>query len=377
VATQARIDRRFAPAGLAFEAWLSPAVAAAIAFATLASAPVELDLLRGWVFAIGPLLWLSGLAPRLHGYLHDPVRLRLLPLPLAGKAHWAAAARPHRQGLVLTAALGVAAIMAACGPELPMAATLGLVVDWLWLGVLVALLEPWTPSLAAFLGRRFQAGGARAMQTRLSGGFTLPEATAHLYVPPLVLGLATALAMPGQLLVDRLVDDRSIPTALWGIAIGAAIVAGLVRPLAHRPYVIAMFEAVPWLQQATRTLAGPPVPVAVPAAIARTRDPALRLFALQMWRTTPVPGLRLGALLVVGAWIGLVAGVTPARAAVVVALATAWIVPGLRVLLRGAASRAATLLGHSSGRPAGAWAWIFGPVAIAAGLVLLGRGGSG
>jgi hypothetical protein len=196
-------------------------------------------------------------------------------------------------------------------------------------------------------------------------------------VPPLVLGLATALAMPGQLLVDRLVDDRSIPTALWGIAIGAAIVAGLVRPLAHRPYVIAMFEAVPWLQQATRTLAGPPVPVAVPAAIARTRDPALRLFALQMWRTTPVPGLRLGALLVVGAWIGLVAGVTPARAAVVVALATAWIVPGLRVLLRGAASRAATLLGHSSGRPAGAWAWIFGPVAIAAGLVLLGRGGSG
>lgn len=383
VRTPARIDPRFGPSGLAFEAWLSPLVAAVVAGATLAAAPADVEQLRGWVFVIGPLLWLAGLAPRLSAYLHDGQRLRLLPLPLPGTAHWAAAARPHRQGLMLTAVLGFAAIALACGPALGTAATLGLLVDFLWLGMLVALLEPWTAAISALLGRRFESGGARAMQARLSGGFTLPEATAHLYVPPLVLGLATLLAMPGQLLADRFVDGAAIPAALWAIALGAAGLAVLARPLAHRPYAVAVFEAVPWLAQATRTLAGPPVPIAVPRIIARTRDPALRLFLFQLWRTTPVPGLRLGALLGIAGWIGLVAGLTAPRAALVVALATAWIVPGLRVLVRGAASRAAALSGRPgasavhSGRPAGAWAWLLGPALLAAGLCLLGRGGAG
>ena len=383
MATLPRIDRRFGPSGLAFEAWLAPAVAAVVAGATLAGAPPEVSLVRGWVFVIGPLVWLAGLAPRLQGYLHDPARLRLLPLPLPGAAHWRAASAPHHLGLALTAALGTIAIAAACAPKLPVPATVGLVADWLWLGIFVALLEPWTPAIAAFLGRRFEGGGARSIQERLSGGVTLPEATAHLYVPPLVLGLATALAMPGQLLVDRLVDRESVPSALWAIAIGAAVLVLLLRPVAHRPYVIAVFEAVPWLGQATRTLAGPPVPAAVPALVARTRDPALRLFLLQLWRTTPVPGLRLGALVGIAVWIGLVAGLTAPRAAVVVALATAWIVPGLRVLVRGAGSRARAIgvrpgsPASHSGRPAGAWAWLLGPALVAAGLCLLGRGGAG
>lgn len=375
------IDRRFTPSGLAFEAWLAPVVAAAVAGATLAAAPTDLHLLRGWVFVLGPLLWLSGLAPRLHGYLHDPVRLRLLPLPLPGRAHWAAAGRPHRRGLASTAVLGTLAIALACGPKLTALEVAGLCADWLWLGLAIALLEPWSPALAAFFGRRFGSESARAMQTRLSGGFTLPETTAHLYIPPLVLGVATAVAMPGQLAIDRAVDGTHVPSALWGVAIAALSIAALARPLSGRPYATAVFEAVPWLGQATRTLAGPPIPIPVPKTIARIRDPALRLFALQLWRTTPVPGLRLGALLSIAAWIGLVAGLTPARAAVVVALATAWIVPGLRVLLRGAASRAATLAGgpiaagHAA-RPAGAWVWILAPALVAAALCGLGRGGA-
>lgn len=377
-----RLSRAWSPRGLPFEHWLVPTLAAAVGAAVLAGAPAELPVRRGLVFVVGPLWLLAGLAPRLHEYLHAPTRLRLLPLPIGGDAHWRASGPRHRQGLAISAVLGALAIAVThIGPFGAAATTWGLVADWLWLCGIAALLEPWAPALAAWLGRRQPAGGwARDVQTRLGGGWTLPEATAHLYVPPLVLGATAALAMPGQLLFDRFVDDAAIPEALGAVTLASVAIAVLARPLAPRAYRAAVFEAVGWLAQATRTLAGPPIAAAVPGLVARTRDPALRLFALQLWRTTPVPALRLWGLLGVAAWIGLVAGLTWPRVGVVVALCTAWVVPGLRVLVGGALGRAAVFAGRPGpspercSRPPGAWVWLLGPVAIAAALCWLGVG---
>jgi hypothetical protein len=73
-----------------------------------------------------------------------------------------------------------------------------------------------------------------------------------------------------------------------------------------------------------------------------------------------------------------VAGLTWSRVGIVVALATAWIVPGLRVLVGGASARAGVFVGRPGpspmqrARPRAAWAWLLGPVVIAAALCALG-----
>jgi hypothetical protein len=107
--------------------------------------------------------------------------------------------------------------------------------------------------------------------------------------------------------------------------------------------------------------------------VSRLRAPALRLLAMQLWRTTPVPGLRMWTLLLVAAWVGLVAGPTLPRVTVVAALALAWLVPTVRVLTRLAPSRAAAL-GPSARPLAPSWGWtlVLAPVLVAAALVVVG-----
>src|SRR5690606_35493405 len=122
------------------------------------------------------------------------------------------------------------------------------------------------------------------------------------------VGLAALLAMPGQLWLDELVDGSdAAPRGLLAVALGAWGLGAALGGLAGRLYARGMFGAVPWVQEATRTLAGPPVPDEVPRWLLRGRDPLRRLVIRQFWRSTPVPGLRLWALLGGSAWIGLAA----------------------------------------------------------------------
>ncbi len=360
-----------------FEQWLVVAVAGLVAAAALAGAADDLALARGLVFVGGPLLWLCGMAPRLAGYLHDPARARLVPLPLPPRVHWRAAAAAHHVGALTTTLLGAVAIAGGTAIHFGPLQVAGLVGDWLWLSLAVVLVEPWAPAAAAWLGRRFaEDSAARRTQVSLSGGWTLPEASAHLYVPPLCLGVATAIAMPGQLWLDGTIDGRSWPTGLLVAALAGPIAAVLLRPLPCHLYGRGVFEAVPWLSQATRTLAGPPIPSPLPGWIERLRRPDVRLFAMQLWRTTPVPGLRLWTLWIVAAWVGLAAGPTLPRVTVVVALAVAWLVPTVRVWTRLAPGRRAALREPVGGRaqPPAAIAVVLVPVAVAAALVGFGYG---
>jgi hypothetical protein len=106
------------------------------------------------------------------------------------------------------------------------------------------------------------------------------------------------------------------------------LVAGAAALLAPRSYAIGMWEAIPWLFEAQRTLAGPPRPDPLPAWVGWLRDPWLRLVATQFVRTTPLPHLRGAALL---AWISWSALREPAPSgpalAVGIGLVGLWIAP--------------------------------------------------
>ncbi|MEM9460314.1 MAG: hypothetical protein AAGF11_39450, partial [Myxococcota bacterium] len=123
-------------------------------------------------------------------------------------------------------------------------------------------------------------------------------------------------------------------------------------------------------------LAGPPVPEDVPRALLWGRDPMRHLVVRQFWRTTPVPGLRLFALVGGTAWIALAAEPSAPAAAVVLALAAVWLVPGARVqALRPERARVAAALplppAARAGRSRTAWALLASPVLLAAVAVAL------
>ena len=316
---------------------MAPAVASAVWGALIAQAGGELALARSLVFVGGPLVLLSGMFERLGSYLHAPQRHRLLPLPLHPDVHFAAARGPHRAGLLASAGLGTAAVVLAATVDLLPAGIEGgtvalLIADWLWLVVLSVLTEPAIAAAAAWLGRRFEDDSpARRLQLQAGGGWTLPEAVVHLYAPALGIGVAALLAMPGQLTLDRLGDGDGVSTGLLtASALPLAVAIGL-RLWAPRGYAVGMFEATAWLHQAIRSLAGPPIPDPAPRWVARLRDPMLRLWALQLWRVTPVPGLRLWSLLLVGGWIAWTGRLGLVQAAVLVALVALWLVPAVRV----------------------------------------------
>lgn len=399
--------RRFEPSGYAL--WLVPALTAAVGCATLSSAGADVVMLRGLVFVGGPLLLLAGLHPRLWGYLHARARHTLLPLPLPPALVWAAARGPHRTGLLFTGLLGVAAVAGAGlavglggdpegaeglrtaeASELDRAAHAGLAwvhvanlagdLGWLWLVALA--LEPAVPAVSAWLGRRFPEGRPeRRWQQTLGGGWTIPEAVVHLYAPALGVGLATLLAMPGQLWLDRRVDGLPTPTALGAFALAGLVAAAVVGRVSVIAYARGMFEAVPWVHEAMRTLAGPPVPDAVPRWLLVGRDPVRQLVLRQLWRMTPVPGLRLFALLGGAAWIGLAAQPSVPAAALVMALGAVWIVPAvqLRSLAAGRARLQAPLplpAAARAGGTQGAWVVIAVPVVVALGVVAVAWGGA-
>lgn len=374
--------RRFDPAG--YEVWLVPALAAAVGCATLSSAGADLVLLRGLVFVGGPLLLLAGLHSRLAGYLHARARHTLLPLPLPPALAWAAARGPHRLGLVWTGLLGAAAVVGAgLGVGLPWAFVGNLVGDlgWLWL---VALgLEPVVPAAGAWLGRRFpEDRPERRMQQALGGGWTIPEAVVHLYAPALGVGAATLLAMPGQLWLDRRVDGLSTPAALGGLAIAGLVVAAGLGRVSVLAYARGLFGAVPWVHEAMRTLAGPPVPDAVPRWLLVGRDPLRHLVLRQLWRVTPVPGLRLVALLGGAAWIGLAARPSVSAAAIVLALCAVWLVPAARPVWELAAGRARLVAplplpaAARGGQSRAAWVVIAMPAVVAVAVVAVAWAGA-
>ena len=95
-----------------------------------------------------------------------------------------------------------------------------------------------------------------------------------------------------------------------------------------RVYARGVYEAVPFVAEATRTLAGPPIPEATPGWIARMRDPVLRLLVLQFWRETPLPSFRLLAVVGAAAYVGLTSEPAAPHAALLLAACLLWLVPG-------------------------------------------------
>ncbi|MEM6294826.1 MAG: hypothetical protein AAGA54_26375 [Myxococcota bacterium] len=364
--------------------WVVPAVAASLWGLLLASsADASLATRRGLVFVGGPVLLLAGLHARITGYLHAPSRAQLLVLPLTPAAHFAAARARHVRGLALTLALGTTAVVLGVLPSSASGTiAAGLVLDWVVLAVLAALLEPMIPAVSAAWGRRFPEGSWGAdMQQRAGGGWTLPETVVHLYAPAGGIGVAAAVAMPLQLAIDLTIDGAidggAAPSGLWGFG-AAAVVLGLIAWVAApKVYARGVFEAVPFVAEATRTLAGPPIPESTPAAIARLRDPVLRLLVLSFWRETPAPTVRLLAVLAATALVGFAGELGAAHVAVWVAACLVWCVPAT-TLSRSRPQRARMLstlplpAAQRDGRHPRATALLAAPVALGA-LVVLTR----
>lgn len=356
--------------------WALPIVASAIGASLLvAAAPLGIDAQRSVAFALGPAIMLVTLHARTVGYLHDDGLAATLPLPVPTARRFAAAHRRHGVGLLWQAAWGAVAF-AVGGTEPSRAAVL--VADWLALVGACALVEPAAAAVGAWLGRRVDPESvAGQLQRSLGGGWTLPEAVVHLWAPALGLALGAALAMPWQLAIDRWADAQSIGRGHVGVCVTALAIAIAIRLAAPAMYGRGLFDAVPWLRQAMRTLAGPPVPQTAPRWITAIRDPALRLVVLQHQRLTPVPQLRLAVLLGTAAWL-VVRERSPgvAQLGILAGLVTLWLVPAT-VLLRHAPARrrlfAALPVRDPSTR---AWACLLAPVVLAIAPVAFRVGGA-
>lgn len=313
----------------------------------------ELATARSLVFLGGPLLLLAGLHARLFGYLHAPERLTLLPSPIDPLRHHEAALQQHRPALAVTLALGVVAVVAGVlsggGLSSGEAWTrgVGLAGEFAWLGLVAWLLEPAIAGASAWLGRRFPTGSrGHELQRSLGGGWTTPEAVVHLYAPALGLALAAALAMPGQLGIERWLDEGRLNgshVVVGLVPLGVALGLRLVTP---RLYAAGLWEAVPWLAEATRTIAGPPRPEPSPAWLRTFRDPWLRLTLVQFLRLTPLPLLRLGALLGFGAYLALreSAPSGPSLAALLALVGLWWVPAGIVRQQGGSRARLAAAL---------------------------------
>jgi hypothetical protein len=357
---------------------LIPALVAAGWWGVLALAQAsELATQRSLVFLGGPLLLLAGLHARLFGYLHAPERIALLPLPIDPRRHFEQARRRHAIELASTLVLGLAAVVASAwsagsGSLLERTiAGLSLAADFAWLGVFAWLLEPGIAAVSALLGRRFPADSrGHELQRTLGGGWTTAEAVIHLYAPALGIATATALAMPGQLGLERWMEAGSLGGTQIVLGLAPLGLAVIVRLAAPGAYARGVWEAVPWLAEATRTIAGPPQPEPTPAWIRRIRDPWSRLLIIQFIRLTPLPMLRLLALLSFGAWtvVSDHAPTGPSIAALL-ALVGLWLIPARSLhLQRTARSRLAGSLplppaarAGSSGMGLG---WLLAPVLV-------------
>lgn len=311
-----------------------PTVFVAGGWAMLLGATHDLAGFRSMAFVGGPLLLLAGIHARTWGYLHAPQRLSTLPLPITPDLHWREGHAAHRTGGLVLAGLGFVAWSAgAVAPAVTGAAgvevvpRLWVVLELLWLLAIAAGIERVGAGAAAAAGRRLEAGQLAELQTSVSGGWTAPEAAVHLWWPAVAIGLSAALALPGQLAMEWWVDGRALTAAvlLAALPVLCPVFGGR---LGASLYGKGVFEAVPWLHEASRTLQGPPVPERAPTWLSNIRDPALRIVLLQAWRVTPTPGLRATALLVVPVLIWLWRlGPQPAAWALWLAACVAWILP--------------------------------------------------
>lgn len=322
-------------------AWVAPLLIAALWSMALAGEP-SLAAQRGLVFAGGPFVLLAGLHARLGGYLHARERERLLPLPLAPAAHFAAARPEHRRGLALAIACGLGAIAAATAREPARMAWLA--ADFAWLGLAALVVEPAIAGVAAYAGRRFPEGHWIAEAQRVGGGgWTSAEAAIHLYAPALGLGVAMLVAMPGQLTFARLAEQGAATSRHWALLAAPMLIALGLRLAAGRLYAAGLWEAVPWLAESTRRLAGSAVPPERPVFVARIENPTLQLALTQLLRLCPLLGLRLLALAGASVWLVARAPAPDAPAlALWCALAALWLSP-LRVLARERRRNAALL----------------------------------
>lgn len=306
---------------------LVTAVAGGLWAAALASAG-SLSAVRSLVFLGTPLVLLSGLHARLAGYVHSSARIRLLPLPLAPRTHWSAALRHHTRGYAWAAGvmLGCAALGLGLRAQASVESVARLLAPLGWTLAIAFLIEPFIGAVAAFGGRRFAPGTPlHGLQQGLGGGWTSPEATVHLYGPALGMAGAAALAMPGLIAFEWLDDGRAIHPAAFAAPLVLALLARLAAP---RLYARGLWQAVPFLAEATRTLAGPPEPEPLPRWVAAIRHPLRRLMLTQFFRLSPLPVLRLVLLIGWGglAWTRAAAPSVP-NLVVGAALAGLWLVP--------------------------------------------------
>lgn len=325
--------RTLVRARMAPGSWLVPAFAAALWWAVMTmAADAPMATRRSLMFLGGPLVLLAGMHARTFAFLHAPERLRWLPLPIVADRHWQSAVRVQVPAFAIAVLLGASSLLAVLGSE-PTArgvpSNVGLAIEFLWLAVFAGLLEPVAASTAALLGRRFPEHElGHEIQRSLGGGWTTPEAVVHLYAPAGFLALATALAMPGQLSLERWLDGHPLGVGAWTAALLPLLVAIGLRAWAPRQYRRGIWESVPWLHEATRTLAGPPQPEPTPAWARKIANPWTRLLVIQFWRLTPLPYLRLGLLVGVAA-VTLLRTDPPSAPLLAIAVASigAWLVP--------------------------------------------------
>lgn len=346
--------------------WLIPVVAALLWGGVMRlAADASPATQRSLVFLGGPLLMLAGLHARLFAFLHAPGRMRWLPLPITSARHWQAGARAHGPAVALALVLGLAALVVALPGDATargIPSNLGLAIELGYFALLAGLLEPFASALAAVLGRRFpEDSRAHELQRSLGGGWTTPEAVVHLYAPAFVLALAVLLAMPGQLSFERWIDGHPLGAGHVAAGLAPVGIAVALRIWSPRLYRLGFWEAVPWLAEATRTLAGPPRPEATPAWARHLPDPWTRLVAVQFWRLTSLPVLRLSCVLAVTGH-ALLRADPPSGPSVAVAVAAAgvWIAPVTAVLretrARARLAGALPLPAHARRGAPGLWA---------------------
>ena len=326
---------------------LLPCVGAAVWILVLGDSQASADGQQSLLFILGPLLLLVGIHSRLAYFLHDPIRFKLIPLPLHPIGHWRSAIRSHRMQLMATAAAGTTALAlsSSLNPLIQRPLATALICQWAALCLVAFGVEPLAAGLQSALGRRFEqatkseASAMLEFQSYISGGWTTPEAAIHLYAPALAIGLSTLLAMPLQLIIQYNLSRAGEPTAL---VVASAIIAAICLAavfLGRRLYTEGLFESVPWLFEAIRTLAGPPIPEVAPAWVRNIKSPTIRLVLIQFMRVTPLPYLRAGLTV---AWAaGLLMGQLYAATVIIGTTVAAgiWIVPNLQ-LYRNAHKRA-------------------------------------
>ncbi len=331
------------------DAWLVPLLAAALLSVVFMSPGATDPGTRStMIFVLVPMLSMSGVFARSRGYLHARERTTLISFPIAAQEHLRAAVRLNLQGLAYVAALSLLAVLGTAAlqglaPEI--LARQGM--ECALLFICAAGLEPLVFAIGADLGRDFDEQDPRGiLQRQISGGWTAPQAAIHLYTPAASVLGAAALAMVPQLAVASAFEGQRVSAAAIGMAaiLPAAVLLAAVA-WTQRIYERGYFEAVPWLMQSVRTLAGPPVPEALPPWITAIRHPVRRLLLLQWLRLTPVPRLRVVLLLLWIGWAITRGAVLSAPAiAVGVCLTMVWLVPN-RALAREARQRMRAL-GH-------------------------------